>query len=122
MEEIKSKGNQTNISFFAFTATPKPKTLEMFGTNINERKAAFDIYTMEQAIKEGFIIDVLKNYMSWKRYYKLVKRTDIPDKEYEKKKTVRLLSSYVDLQDHAIEKKTRIMLEHFVSQTQNEIQ
>ena len=60
--------------------------------------------------------------MSWKRYYKLIKRTEINDKEYEKKKTVRLLSSYVDLQDHAIEKKARIMIEHFVSQTQNEIQ
>ena len=77
---------------------------------------------MEQAIKEGFILDVLKNYTSFKRYYKIVKRSEIPDKEYEKKKTVRLLGSYVDLQDHAIEKKARIMIEHFVSQTQNEIQ
>jgi type I restriction enzyme R subunit len=121
-EEIKKKGDQANISFFAFTATPKPKTLELFGTTRNGQKEAFDLYTMEQAIKEGFIKDVLKNYMSWKRYYKLIKRTEIADKEYEKKKTVRLLSSYVDLQDHAIEKKARIMIEHFVSQTQNEIQ
>lgn len=121
-DEIKKKGDQKNISFFAFTATPKPKTIELFGTLRNGRKEAFDLYTMEQAIKEGFIKDVLKNYMSWKRYYKLIKRTDISDKEYEKKKTVRLLSSYVDLQDHAIEKKARIMIEHFVSQTQNEIQ
>jgi type I restriction enzyme R subunit len=121
-DEIKKKGDQANISFFAFTATPKPKTLELFGTVRNGQKEAFDLYTMEQAIKEGFIKDVLKNYMSWKRYYKLVKRTDIDDKEYEKKKTVRLLSSYVDLQDHAIERKARIMIEHFVSQTQKEIQ
>lgn len=121
-EEIKKKGDQANISFFAFTATPKPKTIELFGTIRNGKKEAFDLYTMEQAIKEGFIKDVLKNYMSWKRYYKLIKRTEIADKEYEKKKTVRLLSSYVDLQDHAIEKKARIMIEHFVSQTQNEIQ
>ena len=121
-EEINSKGDQGNISFFAFTATPKPKTIEMFGTIINGKKDAFDLYSMEQAIKEGFILDVLKNYMSWKRYYKLVKRTELEDKEYDKKKTVRLLSSYVDLHDHAIEKKTRIMLEHFVAQTQNEIQ
>jgi len=121
-EEIKKKGVQTNISFFAFTATPKSKTLELFGTTRNGEKEAFDLYTMEQAIKEGFIKDVLKNYMSWKRYYKLIKRTEIADKEYEKKKTVRLLSSYVDLQDHAIEKKARIMIEHFVSQTQNEMQ
>ncbi len=121
-EEIKSKGDQANISFFAFTATPKPKTLELFGTIRNSQKEAFDLYTMEQAIKEGFIKDVLKNYMSWKRYYKLIKRTEIDDKEYEKKKTVRLLSSYVDLQDHAIEKKARVMIEHFVAQTQKEIQ
>lgn len=121
-DEIKSKGDQANISFFAFTATPKPKTVELFGTIRNGKKEAFDTYTMEQAIKEGFIKDVLKNYMSWKRYYKLIKRTTIDDKEYEKKKTVRVLSSYVDLQDHAIEKKARIMIEHFVSQTQNEIQ
>jgi type I restriction enzyme R subunit len=121
-DEIKQKGDQKNISFFAFTATPKPKTIELFGTLRNGRREAFDLYTMEQAIKEGFIKDVLKNYVSWKRYYKLIKRTEIEDKEYDKKKTVRVLSSYVDLQDHAIEKKARIMIEHFVSQTQNEIQ
>lgn len=122
-DEIKSKGVQKNISFFAFTATPKPKTIELFGTvQENGTKEPFDIYSMEQAIKEGFILDVLKNYTSFKRYYKIVKRSEIPDKEYEKKKTVRLLGSYVDLQDHAIEKKARIMIEHFVSQTQNEIQ
>ena len=121
-EEIKKKGVQPNISFFAFTATPKGKTLELFGTKRNGKVEAFDTYSMEQAIKEGFIKHVLKNYMSWKRYYKLLKRTEIKDKEYDKKKTVRVLSSFVDLQDHAIEKKTRVMLEHFVSQTQHEIQ
>ena len=121
-EDISRKGQQPNISQFAFTATPKPKTLELFGTKINGQISAFDEYTMEEAIKEGFIKDVLKNYMSFKRYYKLVKRTEISDKEYEKKKTVRVLGNYVDLQDHAIEKKARIMIEHFTSQTQNEIQ
>lgn len=121
-DEIKRKGKQPNISFFAFTATPKPKTEELFGRIVNGKLKAFDTYTMEQAIKEGFIRDVLKNYMSFKRYYKIIKRTEINDKEYEKKKTVRLLGSYVDLQDHAIERKARIMIEHFVSQTQNEIQ
>jgi len=122
-DEIKSKGDQKNISFFAFTATPKNKTLEIFGTvNASGDKTEFDLYSMEQAIKEGFILDVLKNYMSWRRYYKLVKRSEVEDKEYSKKQTLRLLANYVDLQDHAIEKKTRIMLEHFGSQTQNEIQ
>ncbi len=121
-DEIRRKGMQPNISFFAFTATPKPKTLELFGTLRNNVREAFDKYTMEQAIKEGFIKDVLKTYVSWRRYYKLVKRKEIDDKEYDKKKTVRLLTSHVDLQDHAIESKTRIMLEHFVAQTQNQIQ
>jgi type I restriction enzyme R subunit len=121
-DEIRRKGDQSNISFFAFTATPKNKTIEMFGTDGPGGKAEFDLYSMEQAIKEGFIKDVLKNYMSWKRYYKLVKRSESFDKEYEKKKAVKLLASYVDLQDHAIEKKARVMIEHFVSQTQYEIQ
>ncbi|WP_405570213.1 type I restriction endonuclease subunit R [Winogradskyella sp. Asnod2-B02-A] len=121
-EEISKKGQQPNISQFAFTATPKQKTIELFGTKINGKIEPFDEYTMEEAIKEGFIKDVLQNYMSFKRYYKLVKRTEIEDKEYDKKKTVRVLGNYVDLQDHAIDKKARIMLEHFTSQTQNEIQ
>ncbi|KAF2335384.1 type I restriction endonuclease subunit R [Flavobacterium ginsenosidimutans] len=121
-DEIKRKGKQPNISFFAFTATPKPKTEELFGRIIDGKLKAFDYYTMEQAIKEGFIRDVLKNYMSFKRYYKIIKRLDIEDKEYDKRKTVRLLASYVDLQDHAIERKARIIIEHFVSKTQNEIQ
>ena len=120
--EISKKGQQPNISQFAFTATPKDKTLELFGTKGPDGKQPFDIYSMEQAIKEGFIKDVLENYMSFKRYYKLIKRSNIEDKEYDKKKTVKVLSSYVDLQDHAIETKARIMIEHFASQTQNEIQ
>lgn len=122
-EDIERKGQQPNISQFAFTATPKPKTTQLFGTKqANGGKEPFDIYSMEQAIKEGFIIDVLENYMSFKRYYKLIKRSDIEDSEYEKKKTVRVLGNYVDLQDHAIEKKTRIILEHFAAETQNKIQ
>ena len=120
--EIERKGFKRNISFFAFTATPKQKTIELFCERENGQKRAFDEYTMEDAIKEGFILDVMENYMSFKRYYKLVRNTKFPDKEYEKKKAVRLLSSYVDLQDVAIEKKSRIMLEHFASQTSNEIQ
>ncbi len=121
-EEISKKGQQPNISQIAFTATPKDKTIELFATVKNGKKEAFDEYTMEDAIKEGFILDVLQNYMSFQRYYKLVKRSEIDDKQYDKKKTVRVLGNFVDLQEHAIEKKARIMVEHFVSQTQNEIQ
>lgn len=120
--EIKRKGQQPNISQFAFTATPKDKTVQLFGTEIDGEKKAFDTYTMEQAIKEGFIRDVLENYMSFKRYYKLLKKGDIDDKEYDKKKTVRVLNNYVDLQDHAIEIKAKIMLEHFAAETQDKIE
>lgn len=120
-EEIEKKGIKKNISFFAFTATPKPKTIELFCERMYGTKEPFDVYSMEEAIKETFILDVMQNYMSFKRYYKIAKRSDIDDKEYEKKKTVRLLSNYVDLQDSAIEKKARIMVEHFASQTAKEI-
>ena len=121
-EEIKRKGMKSNVSFYAFTATPKDKTIELFCEREHGTKEPFDLYSMEEAIKEGFIRDVLESYMSFKRYYKLVRDSKTEDKKYEVKKAVRLLSSYVDLQDTAIERKSRIMIEHFVSQTQNEIQ
>lgn len=121
-QEIAAKGQKGNISFFAFTATPKPRTIELFTERINGKREPFDKYSTEEAINEGFILNVLENYMSFKRYYRLVKRTDIPDKEYSKKKAIRLLNSYVDLQDAAIERKARIMIEHFMSQTADEIQ
>ena len=115
------KGNKSNISFFAFTATPKPKTIELFCERENGTKEPFDCYTMEEAIKEGFILDVLQGYMSFARYYKLVRNESFKDKEYDRKKSIKLLTSYVDLQDAAIEKKARIMIEHFASQTQQEL-
>ena len=121
-EEIAAKGRKGNISFFAFTATPKARTIELFAERVNGKREPFDKYSTEEAINEGFILNVLENYMSFKRYYRLVKRTDIPDKEYSKKKAIRLLNSYVDLQDAAIERKARIMIEHFVAQTADEIQ
>lgn len=120
--EIKRKGNKNNVSFFAFTATPKDKTVELFCEREYGSKDPFDTYTMEEAIKEGFIRDVLECYMTFKRYYKLQRDEKFDDKEYDTKKTVRLLSNYVDLQDAAIERKSRIMIEHFATQTANEIE
>jgi len=82
---------------------------------------AHHIYSMRQAIEEKFILDVLKNYTTFSRYFKLVKK--IPaDSEYEKKKAIRLLTSHVDLLPHAIESKTRIMLDHFQEKSVHEIQ
>lgn len=121
-DEIKRKGNRQNVSFFAFTATPKEKTIELFCERNNGVKEPFDSYTMEEAINEGFILNVLNGYMSFERYYKLVRNEKFADKQYDKKKTIKLLTNYVDLQDTAIERKSRIMLEHFASQTQNELE
>ena len=120
-KEMERTGIKKNVSYFAFTATPKDKTIELFCEREYGTKEPFDVYSMKQAIDEGFILDVLKNYTSFQRYYKLVTAKGVVDSEYEKKKTIRLLSSYVDLQDAAIEKKSRIMIEHFDSQTKNEI-
>ncbi len=122
IQEIRTRGPQNHISYFAFTATPKNKTLELFGHKDPDGKpVAFHIYSMRQAIEEGFILDVLKNYTTFKRYFKLAK-TVTEDTEYEKKKAIRLLTSYVDLQPHAIEMKSRIMLDHFLEKTANAIQ
>lgn len=122
LDEISKQGKQKNICFFGFTATPKNKTLQLFCPIKNGEFEIFDKYTMDQAIEEGFILDVLESYASFKRYYRLAKKLEVNDKEYDVRKTVRLLNSYVDITDHAIEIKSRIMLEHFASKSANEIQ
>ena len=113
---IKNKKFQKNASYFAFTATPKPKTLEMFGIpcEINgERKfIPFHLYSMKQAIEEGFILDVLKGYITYTSYYKIVSSID-DDKEYDKAKANAKLRAYVTNHDESIEKKAKIMIEHF---------
>ena len=115
--EVRQTGRQEHISWFAFTATPKDKTLELFGRkNADGKPVPFHTYTMRQAIEEGFILDVLRNYATFKRYFKLVKSAE-GDEEYDESKAVRALTSYVDLTDHAIERKARICLEHFQNVT-----
>ncbi|MBP2044869.1 type I restriction endonuclease subunit R [Methanobacterium aggregans] len=121
LREIESFRNLNNISFFAFTATPKNKTLEMFGTE-NEvgEYLPFHTYTMKQAIEEGFILDVLKHYLSYETYFKLI-RTVEDDPEFEEQKAKRLLRNFVEKHPHAISKKTEIMLDHFMNSTRNKI-
>ena len=121
LKEIESYRNLENISFFAFTATPKNKTLEMFGTK-NERGEyhPFHTYTMKQAIEEGFILDVLNHYLTYETYFKLVKKIQ-DDPEYDEKKAKRLLRNFVEKHPHAITRKTEIMLEHFMNSTINKI-
>ena len=102
-----------NGSFFAFTATPKQQTLELFGEKQPDGSyQAFSLYSMRQAIEEGFIHDVLENYMTYKTYFKLMKMIE-DDPEYEKRRATTVLKRYVDLHEHAIKKKTEIMLDHF---------
>ncbi|EHZ0305007.1 type I restriction endonuclease subunit R [Campylobacter upsaliensis] len=112
---IKNKKFQKNASYFAFTATPKPKTLEMFGSpcEINGEKKfiPFHLYSMKQAIEEGFILDVLKGYITYKSYYKIVSKND--NREYDKKKANAKLRAYVTNHIATIEKKATIMIEHF---------
>ena len=121
LREIESFRNLDNISFFAFTATPKAKTLEMFGTeNEAGEYLPFHTYTMRQAIEEGFILDVLKHYVSYETYFKLI-RTVEDDPEFEEEKAKRLLRNFVEKHPHAILKKTEIMLNHFMNSTRNKI-
>ena len=120
-QDLAATGNHSNISFFAFTATPKPKTIEIFCEREKGTKEPFDLYSMEDAINEGFVLNPIENVMSFKRYYKLMRNNDVPDNEHDKKKTMALLGSYVDIQPAAIERKSRLMVEHFASQTSKEI-
>ena len=104
----------SSLSIFAFTATPKQKTLEIFGEKQADGSyAPFSLYTMRQAIEEGFILDVLQNYTTYRSYFELVKTWQQDDKEYEKKKAQRLLFGYVDKHEHAIKLKTQTMVTHF---------
>ncbi len=110
-----------NVSTFAFTATPKSKTMELFGARRPDGSfAPFHLYSMRQAIEEGFILDVLESYTTYRSYWKLYKTIE-DDPRYDKAKAAYLLKSYVDLHPHAIEEKVRIMLEHFMAKSQYEI-
>jgi type I restriction enzyme, R subunit len=120
-ETIAKSGKQDNISFFAFTATPKPKTIEKFGTYDAEGKPhAFHVYTMRQAIEEGFILDVLKNYTTYKTFYKVAKSID-DDPEVVKGKATKQIAKYVSLHPHNLAQKTEIMIEHYRQVTRHKI-
>ncbi|EQD61858.1 type III restriction protein res subunit, partial [mine drainage metagenome] len=110
------RGQQPNMSFFAFTATPKHKTLAIFGRN----GEPFHRYTMRQAIEEHFIEDVLKNYVSYKTYYKLIKKAE-DDPNVERKKAAKALARFMRLHPHNIGQKTEVMVEHFQHFTRHKI-
>ncbi|HIG73524.1 MAG TPA: type I restriction endonuclease subunit R [Bacteroidetes bacterium] len=120
--EVRTRGRQPHLSYFAFTATPKDKTLELFGRRGPDGEfRPFHTYTMRQAIEERFILDVLRNYTTYARYFKLAAAAD-EDEEVEKGKAVRALTSYVDLTDHAVDEKARVCLDHFERVTLHAVQ
>jgi type I restriction enzyme, R subunit len=121
LAEMEKRGRLPNLSTFAFTATPKPKTLELFGTKrADGRFVPFHLYSMRQAIEEGFILDVLATYATYKAYWRLLKRVE-EDPRYDKKKADYLLKSFVELHPHAIGEKVKICVEHFAAKVQGEI-
>lgn len=110
---MESRSRQKNLSFFAFTATPKGKTLALFGRKGSSGKPeAFHTYSMKQAIEEGFILDVLQRYTPYKTYFKLVKSIK-EDPAMPKKKAQKKLGKFMVLHPHNIEQKTEIIVEHF---------
>jgi type I restriction enzyme, R subunit len=120
MEELfrsmAKRGRQANISFFAFTATPKHKTLAVFGRN----GSPFHRYTMRQAIEEEFILDVLKYYTTYSAYFKLLKICE-DDPNVERKKAARALARFLKLHPANIAQKTEVMIEHFNAVTRHKI-
>ena len=121
VREVKTRGRLPNVSYFAFTATPKQKTLELFGvpTPIGGYEP-FSLYTMRQAIEEGFILDVLQNYVTLKAYWSLLKRAET-DPHYDSHKASAVLRNFVELNEHTIDKKIAIIVDHFVNQSASRI-
>jgi type I restriction enzyme R subunit len=120
MEELfrsmAKRGRQANLSFFAFTATPKHKTFAIFGRGGQPAHR----YTMRQAIEEAFILDVLKHYTTYATYFKLLKACE-DDPHVERKKAAKALARFMKLHPHNIAQKTEVMVEHFNAVTRHKI-
>lgn len=115
------RGRQVNLSFFAFTATPKHKTLAVFGRDESGKPGQpFDRYSMRQAIEEGFIMDVLEKYTTYATYYKLVKASE-DDPNVERKQAAKALARFMRLHPYNIAQKTEVMMEHFNAFTRHKI-
>jgi len=118
-EQLK-RVKQPNLSFFAFTATPKFKTLAVFNEAGADGQAPFHQYSMRQAIEEGFILDVLLSYTWYKRYYQLIQKVE-DDREVPRRKAARALARFVDLHDYNITQKVEVIVEHFRTHTRHKI-
>ncbi|MEK5136377.1 type I restriction endonuclease [Priestia sp. FSL W8-0001] len=121
VQTLLSQGQHHNLSFFAFTATPKEKTIEMFGTKQpDESFRPFHIYSMRQAIEEGFILDVLKNYMTYKTSYRIAKEIE-ENPELPKTEAVRAIARYQSFHPWVLRQKTEVMIEQFRAVTKKAI-
>ncbi len=127
IQAVEKRGHQKNISFFAFTATPKYKTLHLFGRHNSPHATAdpspapFHLYSMKQAIEEGFILDVLKNYITYKTYFKLVKNM-ADDPIVDAQKARKALMLFVRFHEHNIAEKVEVIVEHFREHVANKLQ
>ena len=118
---IESRGPQPNLSFFAFTATPKGKTIEIFGrTGPTGKPESFHVYSMRQAIEERFILDVLQHYVDYDTWYRLVKQAE-DDPNLPKRRTAVALAKYMSLHPHNIAQKTEVIIEHFRNNVRHHI-
>ena len=121
LDELAAHGQHNNLSFFAFTATPKDKTLQMFGEKQPDGKyRAFHIYSMQQAIEEEFILDVLANYVTYNHYFEIIKQVE-DDPELDSNRGATAIKRFESLHPHNIAQKTVIMIEHFRSITKSRI-
>lgn len=121
LNEIMAHGQHNNLSFFAFTATPKNKTLQLFGDEMSDGTfRPFHIYSMKQAIDEGFILDVLENYMTYECYYK-INKTSKDDPELTTSKGVKAVLKYETLHPTNISQKAAVILDHFNRITKDKI-
>lgn len=121
VDQIAKQGKQSNVSMFAFTATPKPTTLQLFGREqLNGHKGAFHLYSMKQAIEEGFILDVLQNYVTYDTYYQLNKEIE-EDPKLQTKDAKRQIARFVSLHETNIAQRVEVIIEHFRTTVMEEL-
>ena len=119
--ELARNGKQQNVSMFAFTATPKPTTLQLFGTiNTNGQREAFHVYSMKQAIEEGFILDVLQNYTTYKTFYQINKEIE-EDPKMQTASAKRQIARFVELHETNIAQRIEVIVEHFRTTVMQEL-
>ena len=120
-DEIRRNGKQANISIFAFTATPKPTTILLFGKlNTKGQREAFHVYSMKQAIEEGFILDVLQNYTEYETFYRLNKEVE-DDPRCRTNEAKRQIARFIELHDINIAQRIEIIVEHFRTTVMQEL-